>query len=651
MKKRLRKTTGLILWALLALTLLCSCDAFGGAYRKQVEQGRLQYQRGQYEAAIATYTAAVQRNARRPDAYAGRADVYAVLAGRVKAYSAEQTAYRRAALLDYKKAYELDKSAPQLKALTDYYLRLGDEALAALGDEDAPTGAYGYEIADSYYQAALDADPLNGPAYGRVVALLLLQDRADEAAELLRKALALTSDPVLTQQLQAFNEQVAAQEAEARRADALRVLSVAPYYGDPEQCRMSAEQALACAKLISDGVKGKFYGFSGYGKPLYDKPVYWDEPYPVVGYGSYETDRGKAILADLAGNGVPYLCLFSTLTDDNSFEVYGWRDGEMQLTVGEESWGGQQNGVLRELSDGSAVLAETMSAANNSRSGQTFRFLDGGAVVTESWYEARENGETVVRVTRDGTQLTYPRSQWQSAYVGVSPDSREAPYASLSDVISGACPLRDMVTYLDEWAAAISGGASETVEVPPEHSARHRMATAMLHKLFALDHLAIDADTRLCYVRLNDCNGDGMDELIAAFAGTYQSESGAACQFALYEWRDGELLEHPGGNNLSELRMARDRKNGIRGVLGIENRGTLTRYAYTFLNATEEFQADSAANRYEIIKHGETAPIAESEYKTLTAQYEPLERLWDFSQPNADRNYEKVVTSLYNMRN
>ena len=648
----MKSLTRKLLCAFLPLTLLlCGCDAFGGAYRKQVEQGRLQYQRGQYEAAIATYTAAVERGARRPDAYVGRADVYAALADRAAAYSSEQTAYRRAALLDYKKAYELDKGDPQADALANYYLRLGDEALSASGDADAPTGAYGYEIADSYYQAALDVDNTNGAAYGRVVALLLLQDKSDEAAELLRKALAVTSDPTLTKQLEAFNAQVAEQEAEARRADALRVLRVAPYYGDPEKCRMGAAQALACAKLISDGVSGKFYGFSGYGKPLYDKPVYWDEPYPVIGYGSYETDRSKAILADLAGDGVPYLCLFSALADNNSFEVYGWKDGEMKLCVGEESWGGHQSGALTELPDGSVVLAETVSASNSAHSGQTFRFVDGGAVVTESWYEARENGETVVRAARDGTQLTYPRREWQSAYVGVSPESREASYPSLSDAVSAACPLREMVTYLDEWAAAVSGGASGLVEVPPEHSDRHRMATAMLHRLFVLDHLAIDADTRLCYVRLADCNGDGMDELITAFSGAYQPEGGAARQFALYEWRDGELLEHPGGNHLSELRMARDRKSGTKGVLGIEVNGTLTRYAYTFLNATEEFQADATENRYEIIKGGQAAAIAESEYTALTGQYEPLERLFDFSQPNADRNYEKVVTSLYNMRN
>jgi hypothetical protein len=141
-----------------------------------------------------------------------------------------------------------------------------------------------------------------------------------------------------------------------------------------------------------------------------------------------------------------------------------------------------------------------------------------------------------------------------------------------------------------------------------------------------------------------------MDELLAAFSGTYRSDSGAACQFALYEWKDGELLEHPGGVRFHELRVARDRNSGAKGVLGIETRGTLTRYAYTFLNGAEEFQFDSAKNRYEIVKRGQPAAIAESEYAIVTGQYETLERLIDFTQPNADRNYERVITSLYNMR-
>lgn len=643
MKNRTRKITGAILCgAALALTL-CGC---GGAYRKEIEQGRLQLQRGQYEAAVATYSAAAERDNRRADAYSGRADAYAALARRAQPYSVEQTAYRRAALMDYKKAYELDKSALRTKALTDYYLFLGDEALSAASGAEASTLAYSYEIADSYYQAALGLDNLNGAAYSKMVSLLLLQDKSDEAEELLRKALAVTSDPALTRLLEDLNAQVSDKEAQARRADALRVLAVTPYYGNPEKCRMSAEQALACAKLLSDGLTGKFYGFSGYGKPLYDKPVYWDEPYPVVGYGSYETDRSKAILADLAGDGVPYLCLFSALAKDNSFEIYGWKDGEMKLAVGEESWGGQQNGVLKELADGAIVFAETMSAAGGTYAGQTFRFRDGGAVVTESWYEAREDGETVVRATRNGTQSTYPRNQWETFYVGVAPGDRTVPFASLSDAISAACPLRDMMTYLNEWAAAISGGAVESVELPPEPSERHRMASAMLRKLFALDHASIEADTRLCYVRLTDCNGDGADELIAAF----QSESGAERQFALYEWKDGALLEHPGGSGFNELRMARDKNSGTKGVVGIERRGTLTRYAYTFLNGGEEFQSDSAENRYEIVKSGQAAAIAESEYAVLTGQYETLERLVDFSQLNGDRNYEKVVASLYNMR-
>ncbi|MBQ7682842.1 MAG: hypothetical protein IJT31_11655, partial [Oscillibacter sp.] len=74
------------------------------------------------------------------------------------------------------------------------------------------------------------------------------------------------------------------------------------------------------------------------------------------------------------------------------------------------------------------------------------------------------------------------------------------------------------------------------------------------------------------------------------------------------------------------------------------------RYAYTFLNGGEEFQADSTKNQYEILKNGQPAAIAESEYAVLKAQYETLERLVDFQRHSEDRNYERVVASLYNMR-
>ena len=649
----MNNTTGKKLCAALCAVLLsatlCACDPFG-AYRKQLEQGRAQMQRGQYEAAVSAYTIAAEKNPRRADAYSGRADAYAALADNAKLYSTERSSYRRAALLDYKKAVELDNGELRRDALLNYYLRLGDEALAAAQDAAALTDAYSYDIAAGYYQSAMELDRANAAPYGRMVALLLAQDKTEDAAALLQRAMVLSNDPSLQRQLEALNGQIEEREENARRADALRVLRSVPYYGDPERCRMSAGQAVACAKLISDGLKGKFYGYTGYGKPLYDKPVYWDEPYPVVGYGSYETDRGGAILADLSGNGVPYLCLFSTLTDGNSFEIYGWLNGEMKLTAGEESWGGQQNGALTELADGSVVLVETVSMGGAAYSGQTFRFRDGAAMVTESWYEAREDGERVVRVSRDGVTLTYPRDQWEGGADGVAPERREASYPPLADVIAGACPLRDMISYLDAWAQAVSAGEAESVAPPPEYPVVHRMATAMLHQLFVLDHLAIDDGTRLCYVRLADCNGDGMDELIAAFSGAYRTADGFDCQFAIYQWRDGVLTEIPGGNRFNELWLARRKNTTSRGVLGLEVNGTLTRYAYTFLDGAEEFQADAVARKYAVIKNGQSAGIAESEYAALAGQYDTIERLVDFGQTGTDRNYERVVSSLYNMR-
>ncbi|MBR4211372.1 MAG: tetratricopeptide repeat protein [Oscillibacter sp.] len=638
----MRKQICRVLWALCLCALLSAC---GDGCRRQLEEAHLQMERGQYDAAVSTYSAILAKNARRAAAYTGRGNAYAALADSARPYSTEQNSYHRAALLDYKKACELDTSPEAKRTLVNYYLRLGDEAL----DDGAMTDAYSHEIANSYYQAALDLDPSSGAAYGRMVSLLLAEDKPDEASQLLQRALVVAREASLVRELEALRDRLDESAEQARRADALEVLVNAPYYGDRERCRMSAAQAVAYAKLLSDGIRGKFYGFSGYGKPLYEKPVFWDEPYAVLGYGSYETDRGRVILADLAGDGVPYLCLFSTLVGGDSFEIYGWAEGEAKLAAGEEAWGGQQSGTLTELSDGTVALVETSTSANRTHSGQTFRFREGGASVTESWYEARENGETVVRVTRDGEQLTYPRSQWESA-TGVSPENRDVSYAPFAETVSEACPLRDMVSYLNDWAQAVSDGASEHVEVPPEHSDRHRMATAMLRKLFALDHLSMDADTRLCYVRLMDLNGDGADELFAAFSGTYRAENGAECQFALYEWRNGALSEHPGGTRFDELRLARRKADNARGVLGMETRGMLSRYAYTFLNGSEEFQADTTKNQYEILKNGQPAGIAESEYAVLKAQYETLERLVDFRQLGEDRNYERVVTSLYNLR-
>ncbi len=642
----MRKQIYRVLWAVCLCVLLSAC---GDSYRRQLEEAHLQMERGQYDAAVSTYSAILDRNARRASAYMGRGNAYAALADSAKPYSTEQNSYHRAALLDYKKACELDSGPEAKRTLVNYYLRLGDEALSAARDDGAMTDAYSHEIASSYYQAALDLDPSGGAAYGKMVSLLLAEDKPDEAAQLLQRALVVAREATLIRELEALRDRLDESAEQARRADAMEVLANAPYYGNRENCRMSAAQAVAYAKLLSDGIRGKFYGFSGYGKPLYEKPVFWDEPYAVLGYGSYETDRGRVILADLAGDGVPYLCLFSTLVGGDSFEIYGWVEGEAKLVAGEESWGGQQSGTLTELPDGTVALVETSTSVNRTNSGQTFRFREGGATVTESWYEARENGAAVVRVTSDGVQATYPRGQWAPT-TGASPEYRESPYASFTDTLYAACPLRDMVSYLDAWAAAVSDGAAERVPAPPEHSDRHRMATALLHKLFVLDHLSMDTGTRLCYVRLLDLNGDGTDELFAAFSGAYRAENGTESQFALYEWKDGALSESPGGTGFDELRLARRRADNARGVVGMETRGMLTRYAYTFLNGGEDFQSDSTKTQYEILKNGPPAAIAESEYAVLKAQYETLERLVDFQLLSEDRNYERVVASLYNMR-
>ena len=54
----------------------------------------------------------------------------------------------------------------------------------------------------------------------------------------------------------------------AATGDSLEVLREIPYYGDPDQCAMTAEQALAYARLLADGLAGT----GGMGGTVSDRP-------------------------------------------------------------------------------------------------------------------------------------------------------------------------------------------------------------------------------------------------------------------------------------------------------------------------------------------------------------------------------------------
>ena len=108
-----------------------------------------------------------------------------------------------------------------------------------------------------------------------------------------------------------------------------------PYYGDTANCKMTAEQATAYAQLIADGLAGDFSFRGGYDENNFDI-LTWSEPFQVFDFDmgeKVEVDMFNIMLGDFAGDGVPYLYLYSTnnRVDNQSYEIYGWADNTVKL--------------------------------------------------------------------------------------------------------------------------------------------------------------------------------------------------------------------------------------------------------------------------------------------------------------------------------
>ena len=648
------KWTAFRLLLVFAAFSLCACAS--RVWQERLRQGADETEQRNYSAAVIAYSEAVDAAPDRPEGYLGRANAYAAQSEAEGTEEQTRDFSRRAAMDDYRKVLELDdKQTEARQKLAGLYLQMGDEAVAA--GSDGTLSAALYDLADGYYRSALSLDYSNAGIYQRLAALLLGAGEAEQAAAILEQGVAASHNQALAERLETLKQQLAERKETDRHSAAMEALPA--YYGSPAACRMTARQALAYAKILADGFSGAFPGFSGYGKPLYDYNVCWDEPYPVMGTGSYETDRANVILADFAGDGNPYLLVFSSLVEENSFEVYGWTGEKAARVAGIESYGSSREGVLAETESGIVVLEESWSTGTNSRQGETWHFQNGSAAVTEIWSGTWDPNRDTVRVQRNGEEYTYTRQEWNLLRGG---GQASHSWPTLYTVRESPASLQEMIEALNTYANILGGGQYRAVEVP-SHSQRHLMAAAMLRRLYALDRLSIaeGGGPRLALARLRDLDGDGAEELIVVFDGLYRAENGRSCQFLLYHWQNGALQEYPGGSGLDELVLVRENPGGgsgrasggtggETGILSIGGWDGGRRYVYAFLSHREELHINAQAHRYSIVRDGETSGITEAEYTLLQGRYQIVELLVNFANLPEKRNYEETITALYRIR-
>ena len=254
-----------------------------------------------------------------------------------------------------------------------------------------------------------------------------------------------------------------------------------PYYGDTANCKMTAEQATAYAQLIADGLAGDFSFRDGYNKDDVDI-LTWGQPFQAydIDMGKkVEVDRFNVMLTDFAGDGVPYLYIYSS-TNKDSYEIYGWTDNIVNLVVEADARPrGSVYYIYEDENDYGKIkltFEEFWSMSGETIfSFDTYSFANGGTEIeafrrTEelqgdnSWHIIENDVEIEVYTDDEYYAMREEREQEK-------PHNHTLPYTCFYDMTP--CTLEEMVDYLNAYASAMSDGQSVPVEIKKVDIVKH----------------------------------------------------------------------------------------------------------------------------------------------------------------------------------
>ena len=254
-----------------------------------------------------------------------------------------------------------------------------------------------------------------------------------------------------------------------------------PYYGDTANCKMTAEQATAYAQLIADGLAGDFSLRDGYNKDDVDI-LTWGQPFQAydIDMGKkVEVDRFNVMLTDFAGDGVPYLYIYSS-TNEDSYEIYGWTDNIVNLVVEadarprgsvyyiyeDENDYGKIKLTFEEFwsMSGETIFSfDTYSFANGATEIEAFRRTE-ELQGDNSWHIIENDVEIEVYTDDEYYAMREEREQEK-------PHNHTLPYTCFYDMTP--CTLEEMVDYLNAYASAMSDGQSVPVEIKKVDIVKH----------------------------------------------------------------------------------------------------------------------------------------------------------------------------------
>ena len=397
------------------------------------------------------------------------------------------------------------------------------------------------------------------------------------------------------------------------------ILRAMPYCGDASACRMTAEQALAYARLLADGIAGKAPQGESYYGWFQSDVFFWDTPTTVFGYsGEYETDRANVILGDFGGDGDPYLCVISSLHPEAGFDVYYSNGAAAEHVYGAETYEGRAYDSFALDEDGKMIISTGGSGGAASHYSAQYGVSGGHAVELYSYSEDLDWETNLMHVTVNGEEHVYTLEEWEQQEPGAD-GWEDVPSAGYT-----AIPLRSMIGYLNQYAAA--KGSTESVAVA-ERSAESKMAAAMLDAMDG-ELSGLDADE----ARLMDLDGDGLKEL-AVYNGS---------QAWLHYWKNGQLHTKEIGfvvGGWVEWWLCKDASTG---ELGIEYRcnggGDFIGGVSTFYYLSHEISVsdhrsleDGAETRYTV----DDAQVTQAEHQEAVEQNQRLEELILESGPGA----------------
>ena len=405
-----------------------------------------------------------------------------------------------------------------------------------------------------------------------------------------------------------------------------------PYYGDPARCTLSAEQALAYARLLADGMLGR-KSMTAEGKfPIMDQyitedaPVCWDLPFAVSGYrGTYETTRSHAILADLAGDGNPYLITYDPEKTTSSCTIWGWANGQVQLLANSENWQGRYSISLNTDNQTGVVSLQNSGSTMMIASSTTYSFGNGGTALAHTWQQEYRPDTDQIVITEDGVSTYYSQEDYHAMMDAQQPADMPAEqygWPTLEEELADGRPLPELLDILNDYALAVDGASVPVAS--PFSTEQQQMARSMLH---TINHWQYTTQTgenaKLLYVRLLDMDLDGTPELLMGHRdGLYDVK--------IYRWQNGALSETSSTvydeNTLLADRGAliQDPQTGAYGIQSAQHTDHLVAH-YTFVDHREVVDGP-IFGPFEMTEAEYAA--AQARYDQAAARYQVIEQIY-----------------------